>query len=247
MPSQLIHLQVCADALGPAGVAQRHLDQFFLGAIAPDAWSVAGLSRGATHFWTPTDDTSGATRMAQAHPELAEPAALSPHQRAILAGYLCHLVTDEQWTFTVYRPYFGRHSRLGASAEARRLQLALQCLMEQRLRDDRSSELNGWLAILAGAGARAGLPFISDQSVAAWRDLQIRAAGEPTAPMAFDYVLRNRNRNRPDGAGTAEALAGEWPALAARAAAHVSPASLATFQQRASGACATVLADWLPA
>ena len=117
--------------------------------------------------------------------------------------------------------------------------------MEQRLRDERGADLNRWLMVLARAGwgptcpsspTRAWLPGATCK----WDprpDSRRRA-------LAFDYVLRNRNRQDPrDGSGTAVSLAGEGRAWR-WAAAHVPPASLATFQRQASRACARILADW---
>jgi hypothetical protein len=262
MPSQLIHLEVCADAAAcasPAGpglplartaqastgesLAGDLLGPFLLGAIAPDAWGVAGLARGATHFWSLADDTSGLIRLARAHPDLAgpgRPAGPRDARWAFLAGYLCHLVTDEQWTFTIYRPYFGRRSPFGASAEGQRTQLALQATLEQDLRDHRGADLSSWLAALASSPVDAGLPFLGDDAIRRWRDLQLEGSRLPTSQAAFRHVLERTSRpNDPDAA---ERLAADWPALASRAASLVPPAALAAFRTRAGAACAALLA-----
>jgi hypothetical protein len=267
MPSQLIHLEVCADAVArtapwgtgepaaPWGTGEPPagdllgpslgplLGSFLLGAIAPDAWAVAGLARAATHFWSLEDDTSGLIRFGRAHPDLTgprRPAGPRDARWAFLAGYLCHLVTDEQWTFTVYRPYFGRRSPFGASAEGQRTQLALQATMEQDLRDRRGADLARWLAALSAAPLDAGLPFLGDDAIGRWRDLQLEGSRLPTSPAAFSHVLERTSRpNDPDAA---ERLASDWPTLAARAATVVPPTALTTFRTRAGAACAALLA-----
>jgi hypothetical protein len=251
MPSQLIHLEVAADAwtrwASGRGAGRRPDGEapppgpFLLGAIAPDAWGLAGVSRQATHFWDPHDDTSGVVRLRRTFPQLTEPAGAEVTGGDVLAGYLCHLVTDEQWTFGIYRPYFGRSSRLQASAEAMRLQVVLQARLEERLRARRPAAVAGWLARLTETPAVAGLPFLADASIAAWRDLLVSACRLPSTPAAFDHVLAVTGRA---GRSPGEIpLAADWPALVARVEALVPPAAVAAFTRRAAAACDAVLAE----
>lgn len=243
MPSQLIHLQICSDVIGgPEGLA----GQFLLGAIAPDAWAVAGLTREATHFWDVTEDASSTARLRGTHPELGDPAALPPDLRAFVAGYLCHLVTDEQWTFTIYRPYFGRYSTFRASPEGGRTQLALQALMEQRLRDRRPAEVRRWLDTLAGTPAVISLPFLAAGAVGTWRDLLLEACRLPTMAEAFPHFLAQVARVRDTLPRAPVGAADDWPGLMRRAAAHVPETALETFQRGAGEACAAVLEAWSP-
>jgi hypothetical protein len=250
MPSQLIHLDVAAAAVESARAPDwarggESQDALLLGAIAPDAWVIAGLSRQATHFWSLEDDTSGAARLARTHPLLADPRradGLPPRERGFLAGYHCHLVTDEQWTFTVYRPFFGRRSRFAASAEGMHTQRALQAALEQDLRDLRADDLATWLAAIARARAPAALPFLDGAAVERWRDLQLQGAGLPTSDAAFRHVMAHGAR--PGAAEAAQAIAEQGVALTAAARAHVPVATLAAFRTRAVAACAAVLAAW---
>ncbi|HEX2035581.1 MAG TPA: hypothetical protein VHS99_15505 [Chloroflexota bacterium] len=244
MPSQLIHLQICADALEalegrhgghpPAHGLSASCDltaftgHFLLGAIAPDAWAVSGSTRQATHFWDPLEDASSTARLRAAHPELGDPDALDPAARAYLAGYCCHLVTDEQWTFTIYRAYFGRHSAFKASPEGAMTQLALQALLEQRLRERRPADVQRWLHALADTPA-VSLPFLTAEAVARWRDVLLEACARPSMAEAFRYFL---SRTRGPDAGALD-----WPVLMHRAAAHVPPEAVQTFQTRAARAC----------
>ena len=158
--------------------------------MAPDAWGVAGLTRGQTHFWSLEDDTSGVVRLGRAYPGLGDPLRRGARERAFLAGYLCHLVTDEQWTFCVYRPFFGRHSVFGASAEGRIVQLALQGEWEQGLRD-----LKGPPACGAGCASWPGpspgtcCPSWMERRSPAGATCSWRRSRLPAARLAFRYVL----------------------------------------------------------
>jgi hypothetical protein len=256
VPSQLIHLEVCALALerrpagGPAtgprgpggGVDGALRGAFWLGAIAPDAWGVAGLTRGETHFWSLADDTSGVVRLQRAYPDLCSPQRRGAQERAFLAGYLCHLATDEQWTFCVYRPYFGRHSAFGASAEGRMVQLALQGEWEQGLRDQKGPQLRGWLRELAGAEPGGLLPFLDGAAIARWRDLQLEASRLPASRLAFRYVLERSGKAL--DARALDGLMARWDALAAQGAGHVPPEARTAFLERAGEACDAVLETW---
>ncbi|HEX2517883.1 MAG TPA: zinc dependent phospholipase C family protein [Chloroflexota bacterium] len=262
MPSQLIHLEVCALALerraagrpgpGPTGqrgqvgegrgAARASRGAFWLGAMAPDAWGAAGLTRGETHFWSLEDDTSGVVRLGRAYPDLCDPLRWGARERAFLAGYLCHLVTDEQWTFCVYRPFFGRHSTFGASAEGRMVQLALQGEWEQGLRDQKGPQLRGWLRELAGAEPGGLLPFLDGAAIARWRDLQLEASQLPASRLAFRYVLERSGKAL--DARTLDDLMARWDALAAQGAGHVPPEARTAFLERAGEACDAVLDTW---
>src|SRR5207247_4032410 len=68
---------------------------------------------------------------------LANPAQLSPPTRAFIAGYLTHLVTDETWITTVYRPHFGERSPLGGDIRANVMDRALQFSLDAERRRDR--------------------------------------------------------------------------------------------------------------
>jgi hypothetical protein len=130
--SPFVHL-VVADLVWPhLGLGDTSRPLFFFGSVAPDADKLGLCTREASHFWSVHEDVSGALRLLRAHPHLAAP-RLSTSERAFVAGYLCHLVTDEQWMFAVYRPFFGRHSPYGGSQEGAELQWALHAVVEQRL------------------------------------------------------------------------------------------------------------------
>ncbi|HEV2126005.1 MAG TPA: zinc dependent phospholipase C family protein, partial [Chloroflexota bacterium] len=107
---------------------------FFFGAIAPDVGLLVGTPRAKTHYWAPGDDASGwvgASRLPTAHPHLGS-YRLSNTERAFVAGYLCHLATDEQWIRTIYERYFGPQTRYAAGPEGSALQQALYTLVERR-------------------------------------------------------------------------------------------------------------------
>jgi hypothetical protein len=270
VPSPFIHLEV-ADAVGPViGVPAGGWPAFLLGAVAADLDKIAGRPRSSTHFWDVGDDTSGALKLLAAHPHLAArdlPAAA----RAFVGGYLCHLVADEQWTFVIYRRYFGRYSRYGASAEGHDVQLGLQAVLELRQHTDWSG-LEETVAALAAAevdALPAGLmPFLPPADLRRWREAVVAMAG--MAPgldrLRFSSALMSRDADlvRREMAGRGgdlarvppgqfaaavesrrAAFAARFPALQGEAARYVAPDALDEFRQRAVDESRAFAGDYL--
>jgi hypothetical protein len=130
MPSPLEHLSI-ADAV-MANVPTIHPGPFLAGAIAPDVDKLLGRHRSSTHWWLPGSDVSGALRLVQANPRLAHATPGSTSQ-AFIAGFLCHLVADEQWTLRIYRKHFGRLTPFAGSRDGADHQLALQSTLDTEL------------------------------------------------------------------------------------------------------------------
>lgn len=110
----------------------EHAGAFFAGAVAPDVDKLLGYARATTHWWQVGNDVSGALRLCASRPRLVHLPRRSQDQ-AFVAGYLCHLVTDEQWTILIYRKHFGRNSRFAGSRDGADHQLALQGVLDTEL------------------------------------------------------------------------------------------------------------------
>jgi hypothetical protein len=270
VPSPFIHLEVAA-VVGP-GVAlpAGGWPAFLLGAVAADLDKIAGRPRSSTHFWDVGDDTSGALKLLAAHPHLAA-RGLPVEARAFVGGYLCHLVADEQWTFAVYRRYFGRYSRYGASAEGHDVQLGLQAVLELRQRTHWPG-LEETVVALAAAevdAVPAGLmPFLPPADLRRWRDAVVAMAGmapglerlrHSSALMSrdADLVRREIAERSGDAARVTSdqitaavesrraAFAARFPALQEEAARNVAPDALDEFRQRAVDESVTLAGDYL--
>jgi hypothetical protein len=137
VPSSYIHVWVAGEIPAAAGVTGGEDDvgaAYFFGSVAPDVGLVAGSPRAQAHWWTPGEEASGrlgVSRLLAAHPEL-DANRLDAVGRAFVAGYLCHLVTDEVWIRTIYEPYFGPSTPFVASQEGIELQQALYSHLERR-------------------------------------------------------------------------------------------------------------------
>lgn len=169
MPTPFLHLPLAFEV---AGSLRRdghgiELPAFLFGSIAPDVAHQLDLPRAVTHLWSTSDDVSGALRLLALHSSLAA-GSLTVAERSFVAGYLCHLIVDEQWTFCIWRPYFGRHSRYGGSAAGAAVQSAFRDALdtEAAATSPSSAELGDMLLQASSVTLReALLPFVSTHAL----------------------------------------------------------------------------------
>jgi hypothetical protein len=177
MPTPFNHLVIAQAALDDPRlspvVRERLIAEqpaFFFGNIAPDAQTVSGQPREATHFFpVPLGDAPPAHQLMFArHPTLARPEALSSPQAAFLAGYLAHLELDQLWIADIFEPIFGPRQTWGDFRERLYLHNAFRAHWDaQDLR-----RLPASTAIrLRAAEPEAWLPFVDDDVLRRWRDL----------------------------------------------------------------------------
>ena len=105
MPAEYVHLSLAARSADALALPAAVRPAFFLGTVAADVNNPLGWPREATHFWPNAGgDVSGALTLLARHPSLRA-SSLAPAERAFTAGYLGHLITDEQEILTISRPY----------------------------------------------------------------------------------------------------------------------------------------------
>ena len=143
MPNLPWHIQLAhqaAEQLDWAS-AHDHVGSLYLGSTAPDIRAMTKWPREQTHFagLSVEEVGSGARRMFELHPELADPDRLSPATRAFVLGYISHLVADETWITTMFRPHFDSgqpDSRVtNSETESHIWDRALQLEMDRRASD----------------------------------------------------------------------------------------------------------------
>jgi hypothetical protein len=135
-----MHLVVADSMLADPGLPERvraqlaqHLPAFRLGHTAPDAQTVSGQPREATHFFTvPMVDPRPAHQaMFARFPELRRPAGLEPAQAAFVTGYLCHLALDQLWISAIFEPVFGPEAAWANFRERLYLHNVLRTYLDQ--------------------------------------------------------------------------------------------------------------------
>lgn len=190
MPTPFTHLETAQRflvdtqlSLGVRALLNSERSAFLLGNIAADARVDSGVSRETTHFYAydrPIDEHPWRV-MVRHYPALS--AARRPAQRAFLAGYVAHLSIDEYWSLNMVRPYFVKREWNTPSREFRFLMLhiILSYMDERDL-----ALLEAWQhETLCAAQPCDWLPFMSDATLAGWRDF----IGEQIGPGGVSQTL----------------------------------------------------------
>lgn len=149
----------------------------YIGATAPDVRVITRWDRSRTHFFDLScfDEQSGVAAFFETYPALASPGGLNPQTASFVAGYLSHLIMDEMWITSVYRPYFGERSPLGGDVRANVMDRALQFSLDSDRRDDRDLMAHILDAVLR-CDLELEIDFIDRDTLGEWRDLIARVA-----------------------------------------------------------------------
>ena len=207
MPTPFYHLSAACDLLAAPDLPDLIADEwagFCFGNIAPDAQTVSGQTRVATHFFdVPMRDPAPAWRvMFREYPGLAVPARLSPAQAAFVAGYLCHLVLDQLWISEIFEPIFGPAAGWADFQGRLFLHNILRIYLD---RLDLPKLQDGLEMVLKQAEPAGWLPFIADEHLRHWRDfvagqladgadsqtVSVFAARMSLAPTDFESLLQS--------------------------------------------------------
>ncbi len=147
---------------------------YYLGSTAPDIRVLTRWERERTHFFDlhRFDEQSGVENLFRAYPELARPDALNPPTVAFLAGYLTHLVLDEQWIRDVYRPCFGERSPLKGDVLANVKDRVLQFELDRRERED-ATAVEEIRTALERCTVDIAVAFLERETLLKWRDISL--------------------------------------------------------------------------
>ena len=203
MPSLGSHLasaRLLAGRLAhPAIEADR--GSFYLGSTAPDIRVITRLDRERYHFFALDDFASqdSVARLFEQHPSLRDSVKLDEATRAFMAGYLTHLVMDQDYIETIYRVYFGP-AAWGDDPRGNVLDRVLQYEMDRRERE-RRDEMDGIREVLANTSAAADVAFIGGETLGRWLEVVRDLALHPPTWDRFPQMM-NRHLMR---AGYSEA------------------------------------------
>jgi hypothetical protein len=144
----------------------------YLGSTAPDIRVITRWDRERTHFFDihNFDEQSSARAFIENNPSLADAGSLPANTQAFLAGYLSHLVVDEGWIGTVYRPFFGERSSLGGTLRANVMDRALQFSMDADTRSD-SQLMAHVLEAVSRCDLDLQIDFIDRDTIGRWHEI----------------------------------------------------------------------------
>ena len=182
MPNLPMHIYLCQQVAEELdwGYAHDHAGAAYLGSTTPDIRAMTKWNRSRTHF----SDLSvprigdGVQRMFELYPHLAgSDNALRPETRAFLLGYISHIVADEAWITTMFRPYFDGANRVtDTEVESHIWDRALQLDMDRVALNE-----NGGLSVhndaIADMETIPALEFLQDELIDEWRGWVARLLG----------------------------------------------------------------------
>jgi hypothetical protein len=182
MPLLALHMTAARAIASTVGSKRIEADTgaYYLGATTPDIRALTKQPREHTHFFMLDDfgAQSGVHRLFEAQPQLREAATLDASTAAFMAGYITHLVLDEEYICQVYRPCFGERSALADDKMANVMDRLLQFDMDARERADAEAVAEIRSAIEATA-ADVAVDFIAREDLRRWRALQIEMLERP--------------------------------------------------------------------
>ncbi len=236
MPNLPMHIYL-ADQVArqlDRGNIHDHVGSFFLGATAPDIRAMTKWPRERTHFAPLSVDEigTGARTMLRLYPELAGNAGLSLETQAFVLGYITHLVADEVWITSVFRPYFdGPTMVTPTDVEAHIWDRALQLDMDRKTLPEIYILKPTEAMSCAGQGVEVG--FLESDVLREWRDWVCRFMGWE---FNWDRLKRTLNRIYRDNDGVQGAVdqfLREMPYSLERVYQRIPEAEVDSYQRRA--------------
>ncbi len=189
MPPLGLHMTVARELA--AGLNSRAVDAdrgaYYLGATTPDIRILTRWDRERTHFFDihRFDAQSGVARLLAEHSDLSDASALDASTAAFVAGYISHLVMDEEYITQIYRTCFGEGGMLGDELMANVMDRLLQLHLDRQEREDAAAVVEIQRA-LAETAVAVAVDFIARDTLLQWRDWQIDLIA--TAPR-FEKML----------------------------------------------------------
>lgn len=196
MPNLPVHIYVCQQVALDLdwGYVHDHPGAAYLGSTAPDIRAMTKWDRSRTHFSDLSVDHVGSSvqRMFELHPRLAgSDNGLSPQTRSFLLGYVSHLVADEMWITTMFRPHFESDNRVTHNeVEGHIWDRAIQLDMDRVVLEE-----NARLAVqneaIAAVDQMPSLEFLEEELIDEWRGWVARLLGWD---FTWDRLKRALNR-----------------------------------------------------
>jgi len=220
---------------------------FLLGATTPDIRLLTRQDRFSTHFFdlSGPDHQDSVGGFLSEHGELLEPGRLNDETRAFVAGYISHLVMDEQYITGVYRRFFARHEILGGVIRANVMDRLLQFDLDRAYGNDPDlkRELSDALAFTV---ENIEIGFIESDTLEKWRALSADVAQRSMDWERMRSMISNHLRysglEEGDTLGTfLDAL----PELLTETVAHITSAEIDAYVRRSTEAASAAVERYL--
>jgi len=236
MPNLPMHIYLAQQVAAELdwGYVQDHRGSCYLGSTAPDIRAMTRWDRERTHFapLSVREVGSGVRRMFELYPELADGRRQSPASRAFILGYVSHLVADEVWITTMFRPNFGAGQRVtGTEVEAHIWDRALQLDMDRQV-FDADGVIPEAIAAIPGAGDGLSLRFLEQAVLQEWRDWVTRFLGWDFSWERLKRALNRMYRDNDEVQQVVDRFLKELPGSLERIYDEIPRAQVEAYQRR---------------
>lgn len=231
MPPICWHLVTVREASRQIDISavQEHPAWFLLGATTPDIRVISPFTRAQTHFFDldVQEQESGTRRIFESYPDWVRAYLADDRHQAFVAGYLTHLVMDELWIMSIYRPVFGGESPLADDSRRNLLDRIVQFGMDrrERLNRDQMGEIKRTLQDFTADG---GIGFLDEPLLRRWHEV----IGNLTDQLP-EWEVFGRLAGRFFPNEDKEAVVRQAPELLARATQYVTEERLTRFREEA--------------
>ncbi len=249
MPPITLHM-ILARRLGealPPDSLSADSGHYLLGATAPDIRILTRADRRTTHFFDLSvfDHQDSVAGFLEAHGSLADPSRLNEETRAFVAGYLTHLVLDEQYITRIYRRFFYPHETMGGPLRANVMDRLLQFELDRAHGD---AELRADLCdALACTIDTIDAGFVDAETLERWRqvasDIAARGMDWDRARGMIENHLRRSGVD--DTEGELTGFLDSLPDLLGETIGHVTSAEVEAFIERSTDAAAAAVGRYL--
>ena len=248
MPPITLHMILArrlAEAL-PEGALPADSGHYLLGATAPDIRILTRADRRTTHFFDLSvfEHQDSVAGFFEAHRPLADPARLNEETRAFVAGYLTHLVLDEQYITRIYRRFFFPHETMGGPLRANVMDRLLQFDLERAHGDP---DLRAALcAALACTVETIDAGFVDAETLDRWRQVACAIAARGMDwDRARGMIETHLRRSGLDDAGELAGFLDSLPDLLGETIGHVTSAEIDAFVERSTDAASAAVGRYL--
>lgn len=250
MPGLRLHMTVAralADDLSSESI-DTDRGAYYLGATTPDIRVLTRWDRERTHFFSLDDfgEQSGVHRLFESEPYLRDASALDAPTTAFMAGYISHLVMDEDYITQIYRPLFGERSDLRDDALSDVMDKMLQWDVE-RSECERAACDDDIRQALAETAVEVNVEFIARDTLLQWRDLSLDVmAQKPSVERLVRFLGRRMPDFRLDDEHEAARFAESVPALLKRTWEHVGDERVREYLQESKERARRAMKEYLP-
>ena len=222
---------------------------YLLGATTPDIRVLTRWDRERTHFFDIYDDghQDCVENFFSTHQTFRDPSGLNPETIAWVAGYLTHVIMDQEYVLQIYRPFFGSRSVLGGNSHANLLDRVLQYELDRRERESDEQMLQIRQA-LVGSAIEIDAGFVDRPLLERWRDTTAAMTEHPPDWERFSFIASRHLKSA--GIESESGLRDFMetiPELLDDSLSHVDQSILDGFFESTAERTATVLRDWLGA